>query len=94
MRGREIVAAIMEKTGTSNATLAHKLEVSIATMWDRINSKKVKDIPLSTMNDMVRAMDYKIIVVPFSRKLKEDEYEVTQKQSAISEKSKNMDGDE
>lgn len=89
MRGKEIVAAIMELTGTTNAVLAHKLETSIATMWDRINSKKTKDISVSTMNEMVRAMDYKIIVVPLMRPVRKDEFEVTSDLSkkAIAKKS-------
>ena len=77
MRGRDIVKDIMEKTNVSNATLAHRLGTSIATMWDRINSKKVKDIPLSTLNEMLRALDYKVLIVPANRQVKNDEYTVT-----------------
>lgn len=77
MRGREIIAAIMEKNNVSNAQMAHKLGISIATMWDRINSKKVKDIPLSKLNEMVRELDYKIIVVPNDKQVEDGEFEVT-----------------
>ena len=90
MRGREIVKTIMEKNGISNATLAHRLEVSLATMWDRVNSKKVKDIPLSTLNEMVRALDYKIVVVPSNKKVNVGEYEVT---NGISSKNDDNEGD-
>ena len=77
MKGREIVKTIMEQTNVSNAQLAHRLGTSLATMWDRINSKKVKDIPLSTLNEMVRALDYKIVIVPANKQVKSDEYLVT-----------------
>ena len=77
MKGREIVKTIMEKTNVSNAQLAHRLGTSLATMWDRVNSKKVKDIPLSTLNEMLRALDYKVIIVPANRQVKSDEYLVT-----------------
>lgn len=77
MRGREIVAKIMGIKKISNAELAHKLDISVPTMWDRINTRKTKDIPISTMNEMVRVMDYKIIVVPSNRQIKENEFEVT-----------------
>ena len=90
MRGREIVKTIMEKNGISNAMLAHRLEVSLATMWDRVNSKKVKDIPLSTLNEMVRALDYKIVVVPSNKKVNVGEYEVT---NGISSKNDDNEGD-
>ncbi|MBQ8707992.1 MAG: winged helix-turn-helix transcriptional regulator [Succinivibrionaceae bacterium] len=85
MKGREIVKTIMEKTNVSNAQLAHRLGVTIATMWDRINSKKVKDIPLSTLNEMVRALDYKIVVVPASKQVKDDEYLVTNEKYDLDE---------
>lgn len=77
MRGREIVAAIMGLKKISNAEMAHKLDISVPTMWDRVNSQKAKDIPISMMNEMVRVMDYKIIVVPSNRQVKENEFEVT-----------------
>ena len=76
MTGREIIKAIMEKVGTSNATLAHRLHIAPNVMWDRLNNKRIKDIPLMTMNDMVRALDYKIIVVPSTCKCPKDGFEV------------------
>lgn len=88
MRGREIVRAIMDKNGVSNAQLAHQMEVSLATMWDRVNSKKVKDIPLSTLNDMIRALGYKIVVVPSNKRIADGEYEVTSKPSTKCDKNK------
>ena len=81
MKGREIVKTIMEKQGVTNAQLAHRLDVSIPTMWDRVNSKKVKDIPLSTLNEMLRALDYKIIIVPAGKQTKDDEYLVSDEKS-------------
>lgn len=85
MKGREIVKTIMDKTGISNAQLAHRLGITIPTMWDRINSKKVKDIPLSTLNEMVRALDYKIVIVPASKQVKDDEYLVTNEKYDLDE---------
>lgn len=76
MTGREIIKAVMEKMNISNATLAHRLHIAPNVMWDRLNNKKVKDIPLTTMNDMVRALDYKILVVPTSCKCPKDGFEV------------------
>ena len=77
MKGREIVKTIMEKTDVSNAQLAHRLGTSLATMWDRVNSKKVKDIPLSTLNEMLRALGFKVLIVPANRQVDSDEYLVT-----------------
>ena len=71
MTGREIIKLIMEKQGLSNADMAKKLNISNAAMWDRVNSPKVKDIPLSILADMLRVMGYKIQIVPV-RKNKAD----------------------
>lgn len=72
MTGREIVKSIMEKQGVSNATMAKRLNISNAAMWDRVNSPKVKDIPLSILLDMLRVMDYKIQIVPVRKDSKDD----------------------
>ena len=67
MTGREIVKSIMEKQGISNADMAKRLNITNAAMWDRVNSPKVKDIPLSILSDMLRVMDYKIQIVPVKK---------------------------
>lgn len=79
MRGRDIMKAIMKQEEIENAELAKKLEVSNATIWERLNNKNVKDIPVSLMNEMVRAMGYKVIVVPLDCRIPEKGYEVTSK---------------
>ena len=76
MKGREIIKAIMDKQGESNADLAGKLGITQAALWDRLNSKKVKDIPVSLLQEMLRVMNYKVIVVPRSTRLPSDGYEV------------------
>ena len=76
MRAREIVKVIMEKAGITNAVMAFKLNISQAALWDRLNNKKVKDIPVSTLVEMLRALDYKVVIVPRSSRLPDGGYEV------------------
>lgn len=76
MNGREIVKAIMENQSVSNGKMAHKLGITPAALWDRINSKKVKDIPLSTLCEMLRVLDYKIQIVPVECKTPDKGYKV------------------
>lgn len=64
MRGRDILKEVMSIQNLANADIAKRLGVSNATIWERLNNKNVKDIPLSLMVTMLRAMDYKIVVVP------------------------------
>lgn len=76
MKGREIVKEIMKEQGVTNAQMADKLNITQAALWDRINSNKVKDIPLSTLGEMLRALDYKIQIVPRDSRLPEKGYKV------------------
>ena len=76
MRGRDILKEVMTTKSLSNAELAKRLNVSNATIWERLNNKNVKDIPVSLMTTMLRAMDYKVIVVPANTRLPEGGYEV------------------
>ena len=36
-----------------------------------------ENISVNALNQMLSAMDYKIVIVPASRRMKDDEYEVT-----------------
>lgn len=76
MRGREIIKKIMQDINLGNAELAGRLGVSNATVWERINNKNVKDIPVSLLSSMVRVMDYKVIVVPKNTRTPNGGYEV------------------
>lgn len=76
MRGREILKAVMKNVGVSNATLAKRLGISNATIWERLNNKNTKDIPVSLLSTMLRAMDYKVIVVPADSRIPTGGFEV------------------
>lgn len=64
MTGREIIKQIMEEQGVTNAELAARLNISQAALWDRLNNKKVKDIPLSLLTEMLRMLDYTVQIAP------------------------------
>lgn len=76
MTGREIIKQIMEEQGISNAELAAKLNITQAALWDRLNNRKVKDIPLSLLNEMLRMLDYKIHIVPRKTQVPDKGYKV------------------
>lgn len=64
MTGREIIKEIMKEQGVSNAEMAFKLGITQAALWDRLNNKKVKDIPLSLLSEMLRKLDYTVQITP------------------------------
>ena len=76
MKAREIIKLIMEKQEVSNACMADRLNITQAALWDRLNNKKVRDIPVSLLSEMLRALDYKVVIVPRSSRLPSDGYEV------------------
>lgn len=77
MEAREILKDIMNEHEIPNAELARRLDVTPATIWDRLNNKKGrKDIPVSLLRAMLSAMGYKIIIVPEEMDVPEDGYTV------------------
>ncbi len=79
MNGREIIKDIMTKQNITNSTLANRLGITPAALWDRIDTqprkgKPRKDIPVSLLSEMVQVMDYKIMVVPSNARLPKDGY--------------------
>jgi DNA-binding Xre family transcriptional regulator len=76
MKARELIKVIMEKQDVNNACMADRLNITQAALWDRLNTKKAKDIPVSMLSDMLRALDYKVVLVPRSSRVPTDGYEV------------------
>lgn len=74
MRGREIIKEVMDLQGVPNADMARRLGISQAALWDRLNNKKVKDIPVSLLHEMLMVLDYKILVVPAKTRVPSDSF--------------------
>lgn len=76
MTSKEIVNDLMQKQGITNAEMAAKLDVSQAALWERLNPKKTNNMTVKKLNEMLRMLDYKIVVVPRKNRLPEGGYEV------------------
>ncbi len=79
MNGREIIKDIMSRFNITNATLANRLGITPAALWDRIDTqprkgKPRKDIPVSLLSEMVQVMDYKVVVIPSTARVPKDGY--------------------
>lgn len=84
MTGREIIKHIMRQQGITNATLANRLEITQAALWDRLDTqprkgKPRKDIPVSLLAETVQSLDYKVVVVPSSTRIPQDGYVISKK---------------
>lgn len=64
MNARQIIKELMASKNITNADMAHRLSITQAALWDRLNTKKTKDIPVSTLCEMLAVMDYDVIIVP------------------------------
>ena len=76
MTGKEIVKTIMEQKNVSNAELAHQVGIKPTAMWDRLNNTNSKDLNVALLSGMLRALGYKIQIVPYSKKNTEGVFEV------------------
>ena len=74
MKTTNILKALMKNQGIGNAVLGKRIGLAHNVVYQRINQK---NISVNALNQMLSAMDYKIVIVPASRRMKDDEYEVT-----------------
>lgn len=74
MTGREIIKEIMKEQGLTNNVFAKRLGITQAALWDRLDTtprtnKPRKDIPLTLLADMLKMLDYKVVIVPSNKKI-------------------------
>lgn len=76
MNNREIIKMIMKEQEVNNSALAKRLGVTQATLWDRLDTtprkgKPRKDISVALFSEMLRALDYKVVVVPENARIRD-----------------------
>ena len=64
MTTREIIKKLMSDKDVSNAQMASILGTSQATIWDRLNSQRNKSMSISTLSQMLKILDYEVVIVP------------------------------
>lgn len=75
MKAREVVLEIFKKSGITNASLAHRVNMSITSSWDMLwNPKRTKDMSTKLLVPTLQALDYKVVVVPRDTKVPDDWY--------------------
>jgi hypothetical protein len=73
MKPMEIVRAIMELKDVRPAVLGSRLNIKSNVLSERF---KQKNVSVNKLNEMLRVMDYKIVIMPTDGKLPKDSYEV------------------
>lgn len=64
MTAKEIVKELMSNKGVTNAEMASALNITQATLWDRLNPKKTDNMTVKKLNSMLRILGYEVVIVP------------------------------
>lgn len=73
---KSAVRAIMERKGIGLNALAKEIGKIPQTVSDRLNPAKSTNLSIDKLDELIRAMGYKIVLVPEETKLKDGWYEV------------------
>lgn len=73
MKSNEVIKAIMELVGVKPSVLAARLNLKSNAMSGRF---KMENISIVKMNEMLRAMDYKLVAVPRETRIPDGGFEV------------------
>lgn len=73
MIATEAVREVMKQKGVRPVDLRKRIGLESNTMNERLNQK---NISVSKLNEMLRVMDYKIVIMPSEARISADAYEV------------------
>lgn len=73
---KKAVREIMERTGTGTSALAKKLGKKPQTVCDRLNPDKSTNLSMDKLDELIRVMGYKVVLVPEDTELKAGWYEI------------------
>lgn len=73
MKANEAIREIMNRTGTRMSALAHRLDTGTNTVSNRIARE---GITVAKLSETIRAMDYKIVVIPIHARIPDGGIEV------------------
>lgn len=74
MKATTILKTIMTEKGIGNTVLGKRIGIAHNVIYQRLRQD---NIGINALSQMLGAMDYKVIVVPADRRVRDDEYEVT-----------------
>lgn len=74
MKATDIIRDIMDKENIKPSELAYRLKIKNNTLSERMTQKNISVLKLS---EMLRVMNYKIMIVPRNTQVREGYYELT-----------------
>mgnify|MGYP004445677279 FL=1 len=76
MTAKTILKKIMVSKCITNADLYKKLRINPATLWERLNSKRTDNMTVNKLNEMLKCLGFKTVIVPEEKTVSDGEYEV------------------
>ena len=76
MTAKTILKKIMTSKCITNADLAKHLGMHPATLWERLNAKKTDNMTVNKLNDMLKPMGFKTVIVPEEKEVSDGEYAI------------------
>lgn len=73
MKANEIIRKVMELKEVKPSMLASRLNIKNNVLSERLGQK---NISIDKMNEMLRVLDYKIVVVPREARVPEEGFEI------------------
>lgn len=73
MKANEIIREVMKLKEVKPSVLASRLNIKNNVLSERLSQK---NISIDKMNEMLRVLDYKIVVIPRESRVPEDGFEV------------------
>lgn len=74
---KRAIRSIMERKGIGLNTLARMVGKNSQFVSDKLNPAKGENMSTDKLDELIRAMDYKIVLMPADVKMKDGWYEVT-----------------
>ena len=75
MKANEIIREVMMLKEVKPSTLASRLNIKNNVLSERLGQK---NISIDKLNDMLRVLDYKIVIVPRETRVQDGSFEVEQ----------------
>ncbi len=73
MKVTEIIKGIQEEQGVTTTQLAKRLDKGRSTISERLRQE---NISIDKLQELLRALDHKIVIMPADTRLPKDSYEV------------------
>lgn len=76
MLAKKVVREVMAIKGVGTGALADRLRKPDRLISDRLSLDKGTNISVDKLSEMLRALDYKIVIVPNNERMKQDWFEI------------------